>query len=96
MERLISRNPTDDCIAPKVRKVEMKTLLPEHLKSYLNAANTRDVLPMFCLELVSGLRKTVCPQPQWGGDALQAKDGDLGAADVHPAGRRRSADPETE
>ena len=56
-ERLIPRNPTDDCIAPKVQKVEMKTLLPEHLKSYLDAANARDALPMFYLELVSGLRK---------------------------------------
>ena len=54
---MIPRNPTDDCIAPKVQKVEMKTLLPEHLKSYLDAANVRDVLPMFYLELVSGLRK---------------------------------------
>ncbi len=56
-ERLIPRNPTDDCIAPKVRKIEMKTLLPEHLKDYLDAANARNVLPMFYLELVSGLRK---------------------------------------
>jgi len=56
-ERLIPRNPTDDCIAPKVQKVEMKTLLPEHLKAYLDAANARNVLPMFYLELVSGLRK---------------------------------------
>ena len=56
-ERPIPRNPTDDWIAPKVQKVEMKTLLPEHLKSYLDAASARDVLPMFCLELVSGLRK---------------------------------------
>ena len=56
-ERLIPRNPTDDCIAPKVQKVEMKTLLPEHLKAYLDAANAREVLPMFYLELVSGLRK---------------------------------------
>jgi len=56
-ERLIPRNPTDDCIAPKARKVEMKTLLPEHFKAYLDAANTRNVLPMFYLELVSGLRK---------------------------------------
>ena len=56
-ERLIPRNPTDDCIAPKVQKVEMKTLLPEHLKAYLDAANARGVLPMFYLELVSGLRK---------------------------------------
>ena len=35
----------------------MKTLLPEDLKAYLDAANVRDVLPMFYLELVSGLRK---------------------------------------
>ena len=56
-ERLIPRNPTDDCIAPKVQKVETKTLRPEHLKSYLEAADARGVLPMFYLELVSGLRK---------------------------------------
>ena len=56
-ERLIARNPTDDCIAPKIQKVEMKTLRPEHLQSYLNAASDRGVLPMFYLELVSGLRK---------------------------------------
>lgn len=35
----------------------MKTFLPERLKSYLDAADARDVLPMFYLELVSGLRK---------------------------------------
>ena len=56
-ERLIPRNPTDDCIAPKVQKVEMKTLLPEHLKSYLDAANARGVLPMFYLELTTGIRR---------------------------------------
>ena len=56
-ERLIPRNPTDDCIAPKARKVEMKILPPEHIKAYLNAAQAREVLPMFYLELVSGLRK---------------------------------------
>lgn len=56
-ERLISRNPTEDCIAPKVRKFEMKILQPEHMKAYLDAAEARGVLPMFYLELVSGLRK---------------------------------------
>ena len=56
-ERLIARNPTDDCIAPKVQKVEMKTLRPEHLKSYLEAADARGVLPMFYLELTTGLRR---------------------------------------
>jgi len=56
-ERLIPRNPTDDCIAPKVRKTEMKILAPEHIKDYLDAADQRGLLPMFYLELVSGLRK---------------------------------------
>ena len=56
-ERLISRNPTDDCIAPKVQKFERKTLHPEDMKAYLDAANARGLFPMFYLALVSGLRK---------------------------------------
>ena len=31
-ERLILRNPTDDCIAPKIQKFERKTLPPEDMK----------------------------------------------------------------
>ena len=30
-ERLIPRNPTNDCIAPKVQKVKMKTIRPNKL-----------------------------------------------------------------
>ena len=56
-ERLILRNPTEDCIAPKIQKFEIQILQPEHIKEYLNAANARGLLPMFYLELVSGLRK---------------------------------------
>ena len=56
-ERLILRNPTEDCIAPKIQKFEMQILQPEHIKEYLDAANARGLLPMFYLELVSGLRK---------------------------------------
>ena len=56
-ERLIFRNPTEDCIAPKVQKFEMQILQPEHIKTYLDAAEKRGLLPMFYLELVSGLRK---------------------------------------
>ena len=56
-ERLILRNPTEDCIAPKVQKFEMQILQPEHIKIYLDAADKRGLLPMFYLELVSGLRK---------------------------------------
>jgi len=56
-ERLILRNPTKDCIAPKVQKIEMQILSPEHIKDYLEAADRRGLLPMFYLELVTGLRK---------------------------------------
>lgn len=56
-ERLIPRNPTEDCIAPKPRKIEMQILPSEDIHAYLEAANARDLLPMFYLELVSGLRK---------------------------------------
>ncbi len=56
-ERLIQRNPTEDCIAPKLEKKEMKFLPAEDMKVYLDEAQRRNVLPMFYLELVSGLRK---------------------------------------
>ena len=64
-ERLISRNPTEDCIAPKVQKIEMQILQPEHIKDYLDAADRRGLLPMFYLELVSGLRKGELVALQW-------------------------------
>lgn len=56
-ERLILRNPTEDCIIPKIEKQEMKILHPENMSAYLQAADKRGVLPMFYLELVSGVRK---------------------------------------
>lgn len=56
-ERLILRNPTEDCIIPKLVKQEMKILPTESIGSYLKAAEERGVLPMFYLELTTGLRK---------------------------------------
>ena len=56
-ERLILRNPTEDCIIPKIEKQEMKILHPEDMSAYLQAADKHGVLPMFYLELVSGVRK---------------------------------------
>ena len=38
-ERLILRNPTEDCIAPKVQKFEMQILQPEYIKTYLDIAD---------------------------------------------------------
>ena len=64
-ERLIPRNPTEDCIAPKARKVEMKILPQEDIKAYLDAARERNLLPMFYLELVSGLRKGELVALRW-------------------------------
>ena len=64
-ERLISRNPCEDCIVPKPRKLEMKILPPEHMKAYLEAAEHRGLLPMFYLELVSGLRKGELVALRW-------------------------------
>lgn len=56
-ERLIVRNPADDVIVPKIDKKEMKILPPKQVKAYLKAASARGVLPLFYLELTSGLRK---------------------------------------
>ncbi|MDO4552086.1 MAG: site-specific integrase [Bacillota bacterium] len=56
-ERLIPHNPTEDCIIPKLQKKEMKILHPDHISAYLKAADERGVLPMFFLELTSGVRK---------------------------------------
>jgi len=56
-EHLISYNPCEDCILPKAERVEMKILKPEDVSAFLEEAKRRDVLPMFFLELCSGLRK---------------------------------------
>ncbi len=72
-ERLIPRNPTKDCIAPKIQKFEMQILQPEHIKEYLNAANARGLLPMFYLELVSGLRKGELTALLWSDLDIQNK-----------------------
>ena len=56
-EDLTSKKPTDGCIAPKVEKKEMKVIQPEKIGAYLQAAADRNVLPMFYLELTSGLRR---------------------------------------
>ncbi len=57
-ERLILRNPTEDCTAPKLEKKEMHILHPEDISAYLKEAERRGVLAMFFLELTTGLRKS--------------------------------------
>ena len=72
-ERLIPRNPTEDCIAPKPRKIEMQILPSEDIHTYLEAAKARDLLPMFYLELVSGLRKGELVALRWDDLDIQNK-----------------------
>ena len=64
-ERLLIRNPADSCVVPKVQHQEMKTLQPENLKAYLDAAERRNALAMFDLELVSGIRKGELVALRW-------------------------------
>lgn len=56
-EELIRKNPTNDCNPPKAEKKEMKVIKPEQIGTYLQAAANHNVLPMFYLELTSGLRR---------------------------------------
>ena len=56
-ERLIPFNPAEFCIPPKVTKPELQVIPSERYQSYLTAAEQRGVLPMFYLELATGLRK---------------------------------------
>lgn len=64
-EQLIPRNPCEDCVVPKPRKLDMKVLSLEQMGAYLEAAQRRDLLPMFYLELVSGLQKGELVALRW-------------------------------
>ena len=56
-ERLIPFNPAEFCIPPKITKPDLQVIPSERYQSYLHAAEQRGVLPMFYLELSTGLRK---------------------------------------
>ena len=56
MERLIPYNPAANCKLPPKEKKEMQTIPPEKLGDYRRAAEEHSVLPMFYLELTTGLR----------------------------------------
>ena len=55
------------------RKLDMKILTPEHMKAYLEAAERRGLLPMFYLELVSGLRKGELVALRWNDVDIQQR-----------------------
>lgn len=56
-ERLIPYNPAAGCKLPPKEKKEMHTLPADKISTYLAAAEEHGVLPMFYLELTTGLRR---------------------------------------
>ena len=56
-ERLIPYNPAANCKLPPKEKKEMQIIPPEKLGDYLRAAEEYGLLPMFYLELTTGLRR---------------------------------------
>ena len=56
-ERLIPYNPCDNCRIPSKEKKEMTIIPTEKLGAYLREAEKYGVLPIFFLELSSGLRR---------------------------------------
>lgn len=56
-ERILPFNPCDSCRIPKKDKTEMKIIPPDQVGAYLRAAEQYGVLPIFYLELSSGLRR---------------------------------------
>ena len=64
-ERLIPYNPCENCRIPPKDKKEMTILPPERIGRYLQEAEEYGVLPMFYLELSSGLRRGELLALQW-------------------------------
>jgi integrase len=56
-ERLITANPANGCKLPKKEKREMQVIPSEKIGDYLRAAEEHGVLPMFYLELTTGLHR---------------------------------------
>ncbi len=71
-ERLLPYNPCDNCRIPPKEKKEMTIIPPEMLGVYLREAEKYGVLPMFFLELSSGLRRGELLALLW--DDLNVKD----------------------
>lgn len=72
-ERLIPFNPAEFCIPPKITKPELQVIPSERYQSYLTAAEQRGVLPMFYLELATGLRKGEIAALLWSDFDAQTK-----------------------
>ena len=86
-ERLILRNPTEDCIIPKLEKKEMKILRPEDIKAYLAAAEREGVV----LDVSGDLPKSFVVCQEGVGARGQIRGGMAGAP--VPSSHRKQSGP---
>lgn len=64
-ERILPYNPTNGCRIPPKEKKEMKVIPQEKIGAYLIQAQQYGVLPIFYLELCSGLRRGELLALEW-------------------------------
>ena len=74
-ERLIVKNPIEECKAPPIRRKEMQLLTREELQRLLIQAKDEGYYEVFLLELTTGLRVGELMALQW--DDLNFKTGEL-------------------
>ena len=74
-ERLIVKNPIEECKAPPIRRQEMQLLTREELQRLLIQAKDEGYYEVFLLELTTGLRVGELMALQW--DDLKLNTGEL-------------------
>lgn len=74
-EKLIVRNPTEECKLPPARRMEMRLLSREELQKLLIQAQAEGYYEVFLLELTTGLRVGELMALQW--DDLNLNTGEL-------------------
>ena len=95
-ERVIPYNPCDNCRIPPKEKKEMAIIPPEKLGVYLSEAEKYGVLPMFFLELSSGLRRGELLALRWDDFDLNAGTVRIHSNHVLANGRVIEKDPKSE
>lgn len=57
VEKLISRNPADDCVLPERQHIEMQTLAADELRAFFQEAKKSGLFEFYYTDLSTGLRR---------------------------------------